>query len=380
MFASPKAVFASLKDSFSIASLKGLFSKSTQGIGVEITPEQVNIVQLRKQKQVFKLGAFSSIPVPEGLFQEGRITDTMAMAELIRSDLEEKKINVRQAASSIPIREAVIRLIQLPAELDDFELQEIVLNQEAALYLPFPREEADVDFQKLGTSMNEEGIEQVEVLLVATPTAVTESYLETFQQAGLNLSVLEVSSFALIRVIREQLLQFTFPEAVAIADIEFDSTEISIVMDGVPQFTRTVPIGTYQIQSILSRAMNLPVGMGVDLLKSVTAPLMPNDGMAGGKNPGSVAIMGILGELAEELRRSIDFYLNQGDNLEISQLLLAGPGGGIEQLGEFFTHRLGLPTQQIDPIAALSLEVPEEISLAERPGLGVVMGLGLREA
>jgi len=51
------------------------------------------------------------------------------------------------------------------------------------------------------------------------------------------------------------LRQFTPQEAAAIVDIEFENTEISIVMDGVPQFSRTVPIGTYQIQSALSRAI-----------------------------------------------------------------------------------------------------------------------------
>src|SRR3712207_8850596 len=83
-------------------------------------------------------------------------------------------------------------------------------------------------------------------------------YIDTFQQAGLTLDVLEINSFALIRTIREQLRQFAPQEAAVLVDIEFDSTEIAIIVDGVPQFSRTVPIGTYQLQSALSRAMNLP--------------------------------------------------------------------------------------------------------------------------
>jgi type IV pilus assembly protein PilM len=56
----------------------------------------------------------------------------------------------------------------VPAELDDKELREMVLNHEAGLYLPYPREEADVDYQKLGYFVDEDGIEKVQVLLVAT--------------------------------------------------------------------------------------------------------------------------------------------------------------------------------------------------------------------
>ncbi|HEY9750981.1 MAG TPA: type IV pilus assembly protein PilM [Allocoleopsis sp.] len=367
-----------------VNTLKGLFSKRTKGVGIEITPERVNIAQVRKQGQAFKLVTLSSVEVPEGIFQEGQIADPTAMAGLIQTALSENKIKVKRAATAIPAREAVTRLIPVPAELDDRELREMVLNQEAGLYLTFPREEADVDYQKLGFFVDEDGIEKVQVLLVATRKEVTDTYLSTFEQAGLQLDVLETSSFALIRTIREQLRQFAPQEAVAIADVEFESTEISIVVDGVPQFSRTVPIGTFQIQSALSRAMNLPPSRNTDLLQGMTIPITPTDTIGGttkmgGTNPGTAAMLRVLGELADELRRSIDFYLNQGENLEVAQLLLAGPGGGIGQLDEFFTQRLSLPASQVDPIAALSLEVEQEIPLVQRPGLGVVLGLGLRE-
>jgi len=363
-----------------VTSLKNFFSQGAKGVGIELTPERINIVQLRKQKQALKLEALSSISVPEGIFQEGRVVDPAAMAELIRSGLEEKKIKAKQAASAVPLGEAIVRLLPpVPAEMDDRELWDHV-NQEAGLYLPFPREEADVDFQRLSTFVDEDGIERLNILLVATPREVTDSYLETFRLAGLTLSILEVSSFALIRTIREQLLQFSPQEVVAIADIEFDSTEISIVLDGIPQFTRRLPIGTFQIQSAVSRAMNLPGAMaGVELLHGITVPLAIGD-TARSVNPGATAILRILGELADELRRSIDFYLNQGEGMEVSQVFLAGPGAGIGQLDEFFSQRLSLTTTQIDPVEALALEVSTEIPQVQRPGLGVVMGLGLREA
>lgn len=327
----------------------------------------------------------ASAEVPEGIFQEGQITDPGAMAEIIQTTMAESKLKVKHAATSIPGgRDTVTRIIPVPAELDDRELREMVLNQEAGLYLPFPREEADVDYQKLGFFVDEDGIEKVQVLLVATRKDVTDSYLSTFRQAGLLVDILEISSFSLIRTIREQLRQFTPQEAAAIVDIQFESTEISIVVDGVPQFSRTVPIGTFQVQSALSRAMNLPPSRNTDLLQGMTIPVTPMDSVGvpkmGGTNPGTAAMLRILGELADELRRSIDFYLNQGDNLEVAQLLLAGPGGSIGQLDEFFSQRLSLPASQVDPIAALSLDVEQDIAATQRPSLGVVIGLGLREA
>ena len=369
-----------------VNSLKNLLPGKPKGIGIELAPDRISVAQLRKQGQAFKLATLATAPVPEGLFQEGQITDAAGMAELIQSVLADNKLKVKRVATAVTGgRDTVTRIIPIPAELNDQELREMVLNQEAGLYLPFPREEADVDYQKLGLFVDEDGIEKFQVLLVATRKEITDSYVRTFQQAGLQIDVLEISSFSLIRTLREQLRQFSPQEAVAIVDIEFESTEISIAVDGVPQFSRTVPIGTYQIQSALSRAMNLPPSRSTELLQSMTIPVTPTDSMGapgkmGGGNPGAAAMLRIIGELADELRRSIDFYLNQGDNLEVAQLLLAGPGGSIGQLDEFFTQRLSLPSSQIDPITALGLEVTHEVPLNQRPGLGVVLGLGLREA
>lgn len=363
-------------------SLKSLFSKKSRGVGVELTPERVNIARLKKQGQKLKLESLASVELPEGVYQEGQILDSATMAEIIQSAMVESKLKVKQASCAVPGR-AITRVIPVPAELDDQELRDMVLNQEASIYLPFPREEADVDYQKLGFFVDEDGIEKVQVLLVAVRKEVTDAYIETFQQAGLNLNVLETTSFSLIRTIREQLRSFTPQEAAAIVDVQFESTEISIVVDGIPHFSRTVPIGTFQIQSALSRAMNLPPSRNTDLLQGMTVPATPMDSVGapqmGGTNPGTAAMLRVLGELSDELRRSIDFYLNQGEDMEVAQLLLAGPGGAIGQLDEFFAQRLSLPASQIDPIAALSLDVDEDIPMSQRPGLATVLGLGLRE-
>ncbi|TAE58941.1 MAG: pilus assembly protein PilM [Nostocales cyanobacterium] len=368
----------------SLSSFSKLLGKQGKGVGIELAPDRMNIVQLRKQRQGLKLESLITVPVPEGIIIDGQINDAPRMAEIIQQTMAENKIKASRAATCIPGRDAIVRVIPVPAELDNKELREMVLNHEAALYLPYPREEADVDYQKLGYFVDEDGIEKVQVLLVATRKEITDSYISTFAEAGLAIDVLEINSFALIRTIRDQLRLFGPQEAAVLVDIEFDSTEIAIIINGVPQFSRTVPIGTYQLQAALSRAMSLPTSREMDMLMDMTIPAHPLDanrtGLTGG-NPGMGPMLKILGELADELRRSIDFYINQSEGLEVAQILLAGMGGGLQQLDEFFTQRLGFATTQIDPIRDLALQVEEDkYPPVKRPGLGIVLGLGMREA
>ncbi len=362
--------------------LKALLGKKGQGFGLEISPERINLVQLRATEQGYKLQTFASQEVPEGIFEEGRIADPPQLAEVVKDLFEENKIQSARVATAVPMREAIIRLIPIPAELSDQELRDIVLNQEAGLYLPYPREEVDLDFQKLGYFEDEDGIEKVQVLLVATRKEVTDTYLDVLEQVGLKVDVLEINSFALIRTLREQLRQFGSLEAVVLVDIEFDSTELAIVVDGIPQFNRTVPIGTFQLQAAFAQAMNLPPSRDIDqLLEAVTIPT--NKGTLNDTTPlnqGMVSLQRVLGELADEIRRSIDFYLSQGDaGISVAKVLLAGPGAGLSQLDTFFEERLGIATAQTDPIEALSLQTDEEIPESHRPGLGTALGLGLRQ-
>ncbi|WP_271251646.1 type IV pilus assembly protein PilM [Pseudanabaena sp. Chao 1811] len=360
--------------------------KSKKGIGIEITSEKVNLVQLRRKGQSsYKLVAHGSVELPEGIVEEGRILDPVALGESIRSLLAEKKVKAKKVATALPGRETVSRLIRLPAEIPDLELREMVLNQEASLYLPFPREDADVDYQKLGTSLDDDGIERIEILMVATPKEVTDSYMQALEIAQLQVDVVEVSSFALIRAMHNELSRFsTLAEAVAIVDIEYEATEITVTVDGVPQFSRTFPIGTAQIQNAQLRAINLPPRRTTDMemLSSTVVPVQSMDtaSLAGGGNtPGDAAIMRVVGDLSDELRRSIDFYTSQSPGSDVVQLLIAGPGSCIGQLNEFFSQRLGIAASAIDPLTAIGVSVDGDIPIQDRMAMSVSLGLGLRE-
>jgi type IV pilus assembly protein PilM len=328
---------------------------------------------------------YGSVELPEGTVEEGRILDPVALGEVIRSLLADKKIKVKKVATALPGRETVSRLIRLPAEIPDLELREMVLNQEASLYLPFPREDADVDYQKLGTTLDDDGIERIEILMVATPKEVTDSYMQALEIAQLEVDVVEISSFALIRAMHNELSRFsTLAEAVAIVDIEYEATEITVTVDGVPQFSRTFPIGTAQIQNAQLRAINLPPRRTTDMemLSSTVVPVQSMDTASlagGGGTPGDAAIMRVVGDLSDELRRSIDFYTSQSPGSDVVQLLIAGPGACIGQLNEFFSQRLGIAAVAVDPLTAVGVTVDGDIPIEERMAMSVALGLGLRE-
>ncbi len=366
--------------------LGSLFAGGTKRIGLEINPDRVNMVELQKRGSAgYKIARFASEILPEGVVEEGRINDPIQLGEVIRRLHTDNRFSASKVVTAIPGRETVSRLIKVPAELPPDEMRDLVLNQEASLYLPFPREDADVDYSELGVNLDEDGIERREILMVATPKEVTDTYIQTIQVAQLNLDVVEVTSFSLIRAFREELKKFSsVSEAVALVDIEYESTEFTIVVDGVPQFSRTVGIGTSQIQNAQLRSMNLPPLRNTELerIEQMTVPLQTMDtaGLGGGTGtPGEAAVLRVLSDLGDELRRSIDFYTSQTPGADVTQLLIGGPGASIDQLDEFFSQRLGITATQVDPLVALSVTSDREYSKGERMGMAIVLGLGVRE-
>lgn len=104
-----------------VKQLNNLFSKSKGGVGIEIAPQRVNLAQIRKQGQGVKLENLISVPVPEGVVVDGQITDPPTMAQLIQQVLASSKIKASRVATSVPGRDSIVRLIPVPAELDDKE-------------------------------------------------------------------------------------------------------------------------------------------------------------------------------------------------------------------------------------------------------------------
>ena len=128
--------------------LKNLFPRRGNGVAIELGSERINIAQLQKKGADLTLKHLCSAEVPEGIFEEGRIVNTQELGDLIRATLAENKIQATHVSTSVPMREATIKLIPLPAELNDREIRDLILNQEAALYLPYPREEVDLDSRR----------------------------------------------------------------------------------------------------------------------------------------------------------------------------------------------------------------------------------------
>ena len=113
---------------YMVNSVKKIFSDRKGGFGLEITPERINLAQLSKTDQNYKLLKYCSVELPQGIFDQGKIIDSQSLAETIKKLMSDNKIRAKKVAMALPLKEAIIRILSVPSELDENELRNLKLN------------------------------------------------------------------------------------------------------------------------------------------------------------------------------------------------------------------------------------------------------------
>jgi len=95
------------------------------------------------------------------------------------------------------------------------------------------------------------------------------------------------------------------------------------------------------------------------------------------------AIAPVLGELASELRRSLDYYRSRGAQISVDRVLLTGGTANLANLGAFLQNELQIPVAVANPLSALPV-TSKQFDPTYLPLIGptftVAVGLAVRDA
>src|SRR5215470_18381791 len=136
-------------------------------LGLDITTSSVKLIELAMAGGQYRVEAYAAEPTPQNAINEKAIVDAEAVGEAIRRAVKRSGAKSRMAAIAISGDAAITKVIQMPRNLGDNELEGQV-EMQADQYIPFPMEEVSYDFQVIGDS--ERDPDMVDVLLVATRT------------------------------------------------------------------------------------------------------------------------------------------------------------------------------------------------------------------
>ncbi|MGI8907817.1 MAG: type IV pilus assembly protein PilM [Candidatus Sumerlaeaceae bacterium] len=377
-----------------------------KSVGLDIGSSVVKAVQLRKVGRNFELEKFGVAEIYPGVDKKSASVDRRdAKVEAIRQALNSAGISAKFSVSAVSGESIIVRYIQLP-EMPENELKGAI-RWEAEDYIPFPLEEVNLDSMILGRS-EVGGAPKIDVLLVAAKKELVAEHIDLLKGADLTPAVIDVDSFAFLNCFEANYLP-TASEVVALLNIGSEITSINIYIGGVSRFSRDIAVAGDTITSGIQQRLNCTFQRAEELKLKEGAPAGHTDeldsDLIGGSSlldtirgtvekitgedlaedsPEFIAanvIKSTLGNLTNEIRRSIQFFENQPNGKPVQRVAIGGGTANLRNLDQYFARELGLPAEIIDPLrnVGYGAGVADRDRLERvRQMLGVSLGLALR--
>ena len=376
-------------------------------VALDIGSTVVKAVQLRKVGRSVELDRFGTADIYPGTDKHSSPIDPReAKTEAVRRAITEAGISAKYAVSAVSGESIIVRYIQLP-EMPENELKGAI-RWEAEDYIPFPLDEVTIDSMILGRT-EAGGAVKLDVLLVAAKKDLINDHMTILRGASLQPVIIDVDAFAFLNCFEENYKPSP-DETVALLNIGAELTNINIYNAGVSRFSRDIPVAGDTVTDGIVQRLNCSYSRAEEMKLRHGAP-MPGDNETltmeadsgsslldtirgtveritgedlGEESPELVVeavIRSVLGNLTNEVRRSIQFYENQPNGKPVQRLAMGGGMSMMKNLDQYLSGELGLQVEVIDPLR--SITVPKKDSdrkrlEAVRPLLGVAVGLGLR--
>jgi type IV pilus assembly protein PilM len=346
-----------------------LLGLKPKAFGLEIKSSSIKAVWLKKKRNNFRLVACGRKIPPRGVVQAERIINSQKLANEIKTLLastQPRSIKMKNVIISIPEAKAFIRTIQIP-KMSSEEAREAV-KWETEANIPISGERVYIDWQVISA-----GEEKEEILVIAVPKDIVDSYFEAVTLAGLNPLAVEVDVVATIRSLTRTVEE---KSPVLIADIGAENTSLAICKNQVPYFTSSIPLSG----DGFTEALQKELGLGWEKAEEIkfqygSGKKLKDDVYDKIFNP-------LIENLVTEIEKSINFFSESiSKNEKVQKVILSGGGALLHSLPEKLNQRLkrevvlGNPSIQID-----TRSFSYEISSRDLLSYSTALGLALRGA
>ena len=346
-------------------------SRSKTLAGLDITTSSIKLIELTQSGRNFAVECYAAEPSPPNSITEKSIVDAEAVGEAVRRAMKRAGTKSAEVAIAISGDAAITKIIQMPANLNENDLEAQVEIQ-ADQYIPFPMEEVSFDYQVIGES--ETDPEMVDVLLVATRTENVDQRRAAVEAAGLKARVVDVEPFALENAC--SLMTHQMPDAgighqVAVVDFGASSTTFSVLEDLRVIYTRDFNFGGQQLTEEIMRIYGLSLE---DAGRAKKEGGLPSNYQPEVLDP-------FIDDMTQQVSRSLQFFLASGGGREQpEQVLVCGGCANIPGVADLIASKVGIPTEIGDPLGnmKISSRARSQGVQADATALLTACGLALR--
>lgn len=190
------------------------------------------------------------------------------------------------------------------------------------------------------------GVPKQRVLVGGAKRQLIEDLQTAVREAGLNAHSITPALVGPVNAFEVAMPEVFAQENVAIIDMGFKNTSISILRQGDLALSRTVAIGGDKLTAALAEAMGISYAEAEGIKVGMAAEVQPH-------------LEPIIITLGRELRASIDFFEHQQDTA-VSQIFVSGGTASSELIRQLLQAELMVACNPWNPTATLLKDLPPQ--------------------
>lgn len=338
-------------------------------VGVDISANGLRAVELGDATKARPtLLRHHSVALPPGAVNRGEVVEPSTVASAMKQLWSKGGFKSKDVVIGIGNSRVLARDLSVPKtslkrirESLPFQVQEM---------LPFPTEDALLDFYPINESDSETG-PVVNGLLVAAVKDAVLGNVNAVQLAGLHPIEVDLVPFALSRVL---LRGANSTGTTAVIDIGASTTTVVICTEGVPQFVRIIPTGGDDLTTALSTRLSIPMEQAEALKRST--------GLATTANSAEQAeVLRIMFELTSELvtslRNTISYFVSSHPGDVLTKGILTGGGAQLTGFAEALAEYVQRPVSRGNPLETLDVSRKVDPAGLSDNGSSLTVAIGL---
>ena len=347
-------------------------------IGLDIGTSGVRAAELSFGKGQVTLEKFGQVALPEGAVRDGEVIDPDAVATAVKQLWAHTKFSSKKVVIGVANQKVIVRQVDLPWMPAD-ELKKSLAFQ-VQDFVPMPVDQAVLDFHPLEELTGEGGNRVLRGLLVAASREMVHASLEAVKKAGLAPTMVDLTSFAVIRSLANADHLGIGAPVEALVDVGARVTNIVVHQGGVPRFVRILLMGGQDVTDAVAERMGIPQQQA-EAIKQQLGFGVAGDGMD--VQAATRVVEAVGAAFVDEIRGSLDYYLASSGSAPISRLVLTGGGARLGGLAQRLQVTTRVPVEIGTPMHSLQVGrtglSPEQIAFVE-PLAAVPVGLALGAA
>lgn len=310
-----------------------LFYKKKPIFGFDIGHSTIKVVQLepRKSGRIDVLG-YGYNTFPETAITDGVISNIRELASSaypLITELMVGTVSTNRVAVSIPSSKCFTRVITLPV-MEKEDLAEAV-RLEADQSIPKSLDDLYIDFEvSKKIKLKKTGEEKLEVVMVAAPRELINSYMKLFEVIGLEVALIETSLMANGRA---YVYGHKYTKPLLLVDFGSKSTDINI-FDGAVRVTGTISGGGDSMTEAIAKQFKVTTRQAY-ILKT-------RYGLKSGAKQKEIskAVAPILDSVVKEINKMLRYYHDrETKGREVGAIVLSGGGANLPGLTDHLTAK-----------------------------------------